>query len=86
VISRGKRRHPVLNEKAVSTAATRTCEMTKGTYFGDIRYRPFDQDLRTYERHPSRNMWYDPGRYIETQNVRWKHIPCGDGGHERIIL
>lgn len=44
-------RHPVLNEKAVSAAATRTCEMAKGTYFGDIRYRPFDQDLRTHERH-----------------------------------
>jgi hypothetical protein len=45
VISTGKGRHPVLNEKAVSAAATRTCEMAKGTYFGDIRYRPFDQDL-----------------------------------------
>jgi hypothetical protein len=37
---------PVLNEKAASAAATRTREMAKGTYFGDIRYRPFDQDLR----------------------------------------
>ena len=48
VISTGKRRHPVLYEKAVSAAATRTCEMAKGTYFGGTRYRPFDQDLRTY--------------------------------------
>jgi hypothetical protein len=37
---------PVRNEKAVSAAVARTREMAKGTYFGDIRYRPFDQDLR----------------------------------------
>ena len=50
-----------LMKRPLSAAATRTCEMAKGSYFGDIRYRPFDQDLRTYERHPSRYMWYGPG-------------------------
>jgi hypothetical protein len=37
---------PVRNEMAVSVAVARTREMAKGTYFGDIRYRSFDQDLR----------------------------------------
>lgn len=39
------------------------CKWPRETYFGDIRYRPFDQDLR------SRYMWYTV-RSLEARS-RW---------------
>ena len=52
---------------------------SNGTYFGDIRYRPFDQDLRTYGRH-------QPGGcgmvLVDTSKLR----TFPGRGHERNIL
>jgi hypothetical protein len=69
---------PVRNEMAARAAVARTREMAKGTYFGDIRYRPFDQDLRASWATLRRIyvVWFI--QYIRTQNVLRKQS-CGAG-------